>query len=126
MSESDNVIAGVDLSHKTQDAKRAINRSSAARSAKQRQIAFDANPAEFLVSLMQGEIPAGADEPLSLKERADIAKFLTNKLVGNAAQHQAEDVQGRQAGDWVKAIEAQSVQGRLTTGEQLDDDDRGG
>lgn len=107
------------LSELTTRAKRNINRSSIARAAGQRQIALDAHPTEFLVAVMQGEMfeqtrenKDGEEYTVSraagLSQRVDIAKFLTNKLVGNAAQHQAEDAQGKAVGDWVKQIEAQA------------------
>lgn len=88
---------------------KAIKRSGPARAERQRTIAFEAQPAEFLVALMQGEIPDGSDEPASLKERADIAKFLLNKIVGNAAQAPVEDVQGKNNADWTKLLEGEST-----------------
>ena len=80
---------------------KAIKRSGKARASRLRDVAFDAHPAEFLIAIMQGEVIKGEDGPASLRDRIDVAKFLTNKLVGNAAQQPLEDSAAMGAGQWV-------------------------
>ena len=84
---------------------KAIKRSGKARASRLRDVAFDAHPAEFLIAVMQGEVIAGEDGPASLRDRIDVAKFLTNKLVGNAAQAPVEDTKAIDAGNWTKHLE---------------------
>ena len=80
---------------------KAIKRSGKARASRLRDVAFDAHPAEFLIAVMQGEVIDGEEGPASLRDRIDVAKFLTNKLVGNAAPQPVEDSAAMGAGQWV-------------------------
>ena len=110
-------------------AKKTVGAVDFARSSEVREVIHHANPIMFLVAVMQGE-PIGVDgkpdpdgEVLPLSERVDVAKFLVNKQVGNAAAYKPEggEADDVDAAKWAKVMAAESVKLGLEDAEPAED-----